>query len=181
MKDMKMESVKTILETPRLILREMTQADYPALAAILQDEQTMYAYEGAFDDAETQDWLDRNLSRYREDGIGLWAVILKESGEMIGQAGLTWQDVIGKRVPEVGYLFNRAYWGKGFATEAAIACKTYGFEQLGFDEIYSTIRDTNIASMNVAIRNGMLIRERYIKHFKGVDMPHFAFSVRRTL
>jgi len=173
------DSMAIILETPHLLLREMKQSDYPALAAILQDDQTMYAYEGAFDDAETGGWLDKNLLRYREDGIGLWAVILKDNGKMIGQAGLTWQDVSGKRVPEVGYLFNRAYWHKGYATEAAIACKEYGFYKLGFDEIYSTIRDTNIASMNVAIRNGMLIRERYMKHFKGMDMPHFAFSARR--
>ena len=98
---------------------------------------------------------------------------------MIGQAGLTWQEVNGRRVPEVGYLFNRVYWGKGYATEAAIACKEYGFSQLGFDEIYSIIRDTNIASMNAAIRNGMLIRERFIKHYRGIDMPHYAFEARK--
>lgn len=171
--------MKIILETQRLLLREMTQADFPALADILQDEQTMYAYEGAFNDTETQAWLDKNLTRYRDDGIGLWAVVLRENGDMIGQAGLTWQEMNGKRIPEVGYLFNRAYWGKGYATEAAIACKEYGFKQLGLDEIFSIIRDTNIASMNVAIRNGMLVRERFVKHYKGIEMPHYAFSVRR--
>lgn len=104
--------MKIILETHRLILREMTREDYPALAAILQDEQTMYAYEGAFTESETQAWLDKNLARYCDDGIGLWAVILKDGGSMIGQAGLTWQEVNGRRVPEVGYLFNRIYWGR---------------------------------------------------------------------
>jgi len=63
-------------------LREITQADYPALAAILQDDQTMYAYEGAFNDEETQSWLDRQLARYNNDGFGLWAVVLKDSGAM---------------------------------------------------------------------------------------------------
>ena len=171
--------MKIILETQRLLLREMTGDDFSALASILQEELTMYAYEGAFSASATQAWLDKNLTRYREDGVGLWAVVLKESGDMIGQAGLTWQEVNGKRVPEVGYLFNRAYWGKGYATEAAIACKEYGFNQLEFDEIFSIIRDTNIASMNVAIRNGMLVRERFVKHYKGVEMPHYAFSARR--
>lgn len=170
--------MKIILETPRLILREMTADDYPALAAILRDEQTMYAYEGAFSESETQSWLDKNLTRYHDDGIGLWAAILKESGSMIGLAGLTWQDIDGKHVPEVGYLFNRAYWGNGYATEAAVACKDYGFNRLGFDEIYSIIRDTNIASINVAIRNSMIIRERFIKHYRSVDMPHYAFAAR---
>ena len=71
--------MKQISETDRLIIREMTQADYPALAMILQDAQTMYAWEGAFSDTETQEWLDRNLQRYTEDGFGFWAVVLKSS------------------------------------------------------------------------------------------------------
>lgn len=53
----------------------------------------MYAYEGPFSHEETQGWLNKNLDRYHTDGIGLWAVILKAVGKMIGQAGLTWQDV----------------------------------------------------------------------------------------
>ena len=170
---------KIILETPRLILREMTQSDLPDLAAILQDEQTMYAYEGAFSDAETQEWLNRNLKRYQDDGAGLWAVILKDTGAMIGQAGITMQDVEGEQVPEIGYLFNRRYWHKGYATEAAVACKAYSFNVFGYTEIFTIVRDTNIPSLNVAIRNGMLIRKRFIKHYRGVDMPHFVFSTRK--
>ena len=168
-----------ILETPRLVLREMTQADYPALAAILQDERTMVAYEGAFSDEETQGWLGKQLTQYRSDGFGLWAVILKDNGAMIGQTGLSWQDADGERVPEIGYLFNRTYWGNGYAAEAAAACKEYAFEILGFREVYSIIRDINIASINVAIRNGMLVRKRFIKHYRGVEMPHYLFSVRK--
>ena len=162
-----------ILETPRLILREMTQADYPALASILQDDRTMVAYEGAFSDEETQGWLDNQLTRYRKDGFGLWAVILKDNGAMIGQTGISWQNADGERVPEIGYLFNRAYWGNGYAIEAAAACREYAFEKLGLREVYSIVRDINIASINVAIRNGMLIRKRFIKHYRGVDMPHY--------
>lgn len=171
--------MKTILETPRLVLRELSQADYSALAAIMQDEQAMYAYEGAFSDIEIQAWLDKQLMRYQTDGFGLWAVILKESGNMIGQAGITWQNVEGERIPEVGYLFQRAYWGNGYATEAAVACKNYAFDILGFQEVYSIIRDINIPSINVAIRNGMLARKRSIRHYRGVDMPHYVFSARK--
>jgi RimJ/RimL family protein N-acetyltransferase len=168
--------MKPILETERLALREMAQPDYAALAAILQDDKAMYAYEGAYSDAETQEWLERQRSRYRTDGFGLWGVILKAGGEMIGQTGISWQDVGDLRVPEVGYLFNRAYWGNGYATEAAIACKQHAFHALGFDEVFSIIRDTNLASINVAIRNGMLARHRIVRHFRGVDMPHIVFS-----
>ena len=80
-----------ILETKRLYLREMTQDDYGSLCKILQDEEVMYAYEHAFSDEEVQEWLDKQLARYREYGFGLWAVILKETDEMIGQCGLTMQ------------------------------------------------------------------------------------------
>ncbi|MFA7129951.1 MAG: GNAT family N-acetyltransferase [Sphaerochaeta sp.] len=172
--------MNTIMETSRLLLREMTQKDYPALSAIMQDELTMKAYEGAFSDEETQAWLDKMLTRYTTEGLGLWAVILKENDEMIGQAGLTWQNVGDQKVLEVGYLFRRDHWGKGYATEAAVACKEYAFTSLNAREVYSIIRDSNIASMNVAIRNGMLIRERFIKHYRNVDMPHFLFSVKNT-
>ena len=87
-----------ILETKRLCLREMTQADYGDLCKILQDEKAMYAYAHAFSDAEVQAWLDNQRRRYREEGFGLWAVLLKDTGEMIGQCGLTLQDWDGRRV-----------------------------------------------------------------------------------
>ena len=171
--------MKTILETPRLLLREMTTSDLTAICRVLQDEKTMYAYEHAFSDEEAQAWLNNQLRRYREDGFGLWAVVLKESGEIIGQCGITLQDVNGEWVPEVGYLFERAYWHQGFATEAAIACKEYAFNVLGLDTVYSIIRDNNIASQNVAKRNGMTVCGRIVKHYYGMDMPHLVYRAER--
>ena len=168
-----------ILETERLILREMTQEDYPALAQILQDREAMFAYEHAFSDEETQAWLNRMLERYRTDGYGLWAVVRKETGEMIGQCGLTRQRVEEREVLEIGYLFQRKHWKLGYAVEAARASKAYAFETLQADEVFSIVRDNNIASMNVAIRNGMTIRCRFTKHYYGIDMPHYAFSIRK--
>ncbi|QIM18591.1 GNAT family N-acetyltransferase [Leucobacter coleopterorum] len=167
------------VETPRLILREMTQHDRPQLSAILQDEETMAAYEGAFDDTMVDVWLERMLTRYQEDGFGLWAVVLRETGEMIGQCGLTRQHIMNEDVIEVGYLFNRSFWHQGFAIEAASACRDYAFESLTIDRLYAQIRDTNIASMNVAIRLGMTVRGRFVKHYRGVDMPHLAFALDR--
>lgn len=171
--------MKRIYETERLYTREMTPDDLPALSAILQDEATMYAYEGAFREDETLNWLYRQQDRYAQDGYGLWAVIHRESGEMIGQCGLTIQQFDGQPVLEIGYLFQRARWRRGYATEAARGCKRYAFEQLHANELYSIIRDSNLASMNVAIRNGMLVRGRFVKHYRGIDMPHYAFSIRR--
>ena len=169
-----------ILETERLWLREMTQADFPDLCAILQDRETMYAYAHAFDDAEAQAWLDKQLGNYAAWGFGLWAVLRRGEDRLIGQCGLTWQDWEGQRVLEVGYLFNRACWHQGYATEAAIACKTYAFEHGLADTVYSIIRDNNIASQNVARRNGMQPVGRFVKHYYGIDMPHMVFAVQRT-
>lgn len=169
-----------ILETKRLILRCLTQEDYPALCRILQDRDVMYAYEHAFDDREVQDWLDRQLRRYREDGFGLWAVVLKESGELIGQCGLTMQEWDGRRVPEIGYLFQKAFWHRGYATEAAAACRAYAFGTLDIPEVFSIIRDTNIASQNVARRNSMTVKGKFTKYYYGVCMPHLVFSVCRN-
>lgn len=168
-----------ILETERLYLREMKQSDFDSLCKILQDEDTMYAYEGAFSDDEVHEWLDRQIARYQKWNFGLWAVILKETDEMIGQCGLTMQTWKDTEVLEIGYLFNRDYWHRGYATEAAKACKQYAFEVLEAEEICSIIRDTNIASQNVAIRNGMTARDSWIKYYRGVDMPHYRYVIRR--
>ncbi|GAA2891822.1 GNAT family N-acetyltransferase [Microbacterium esteraromaticum] len=168
-----------ILRTPRLELREMTEDDLPALRAILQDAETMTAYEGAFDEEMVQAWFQRMRDRYRDDGFGLWAVILRESGEMIGQCGLTRQHILDDDVIEVGYLFNRAHWHRGYATEAATGCRDHAFTTLQADRVWAQVRDTNIASMNVAIRLGMTVRGRFMKNYRGVAMPHLAFAIDR--
>lgn len=167
------------LETPRLYLREITLEDYPALCKILQDDQVMYAYNGAFGQEETQAWLEEQLLRYETLGFGLWAAVLKETGEMIGQCGLTMQNWKGRQVLEIGYLFQKAFWHQGYAAEAAQACKAYAFQVLGAEEVFSVIRDTNLPSQKVAKRNGMEIVDSDIKHYRGADMPHFLFSVKQ--
>lgn len=169
--------MESILQTPRLWLREMTEADFPDLCEILQDEETMYAYEHAFSDAEAWDWLHRQQARYRQDGFGLWAMIRHEDGAFIGQAGLTMQDWEGRRVPEIGYLLKRRHWHCGYATEAACGCRDHAFGTLGLDAVYSIIRDTNAASRRVALRVGMHQVGRFVKHYYGMDMPHDVFCV----
>ena len=171
---------KVILETKRLLLREMNESDFDALCKILCDEETMYAYEGAFSNEEVQEWLDRQFSRYQEYGFGLWAVVLKETGMMIGQCGLTMQPWKNDEVLEIGYLFQRQFWHNGYASEAAAACKKYAFEVLKADEVCSIIRDTNIPSQKVAERNGMTKKDAWTKHYRGVDMPHFRFVAYRN-
>lgn len=170
-----------MLETKRLYLREMKQSDYDGLSKILQDDEVMYAYEGAFSDKETQDWLNKQIVRYQEDGFGLWAVILKQTDEMIGQCGLTMQDWKDKQVLEIGYLFQKKFWHNGYAIEAANGCKEYAFNILNATEVFSIVRDSNKASQNVAKENGMVIVDESVKHYRGVAMPHFLFSKKRGI
>ena len=172
--------MKMILETDRLILREMTQADFPLLCKYLQDPEVMYAWEHAFSDTEAQGRLDMQLKSYKQHGFGLWAVILKENGELIGECGLLMQSCEGTEFLEIGYIFRKAYWHKGYAIEAAAACKNYAFDKLDAAEVCCLIRDTNTASQNVAKRNGMSINGTYVKHYRGIDMPHYIFSVKRN-
>ena len=173
------DNIKIILQTQRLYIRELSSSDFSALCRIMQDEKTMYAFEGAFSDKEVQNWLENQFNRYRKYGFGLWAVILKETDRMIGQCGLTMQKWKENELLEIGYLFERQYWHNGYATEAAIACKKYAFEILGADEVCSIIRDSNTASQNVAIRNSMTKTDSWTKHYRGVDMPHYRYVVHR--
>ena len=176
-----LEAGKAVLETERLIIREMEQSDLEALCKIMCDEEVMRAaYESAFSIEEVQGWLNRHLKRYEDYGFGLWAVVLKETKEMIGQCGLTLQSWRDEEILEIGYLFQKAYWHKGYATEAAIACKEYAFSVLKASSVYSTIMDSHIASQKVAERNGMKIMDKDTKNFRFVDMDFLLYGVERT-
>ena len=165
--------------TARLALRELDDDDLPALSAILSDDETMVAYEGAFTEPEVRDWLQRQRDRYRDDGFGLWAVVDRGTGDVIGQTGITRQRIDDDEVLEVGYLFRRDRWGHGFASEAASACVDWAFAELPVDAVWAKVRDTNLPSMNVAVRLGMRVRRRFVVNYRGVEMPHLGFAVSR--
>lgn len=168
---------QTVLETSRLQLREMNLSDMESLSSILRDERVMYAYNGAFGEEETLMWMQKQIRRYKDFGFGLWAVVKKGTREMIGQCGITMQEYKDMQVPEIGYLLAYEHWHNGYATEAAAACREYGFETLHFEALYSIIRDTNLASQKVALRNGMVPVDTITKHYRGVEMPHKVFRI----
>ncbi len=167
------------LTTPRLEIRPLRDEDLPALRVYLSDPIAMAAYEGPFDDAGSLAWLQHAQRRLVDDGVAPGAVVLRETGEVIGQCGITRQLIEDESVFEVGYLFQRRHWHHGYATEAASACRDWAFRTLDTDELYAKVRDTNIASMNVAIRLGMTVRRRFLVRFRNVDMPHLAFALSR--
>lgn len=139
-----------VLETERLRLREMTMDDFDALYAVLADPEIMQHYPYAFDEGKVRGWIRRNMDRYRTFGFGLWAVCLKESGEMIGDCGLTMQTIGGIIRPEIGYHIRRDMQRKGYAAEAASAVRDWTFEHTPFREIYSYMKYTNEPSARTA-------------------------------
>ncbi len=110
-----LKNEKYTIETDRLYLRKMNKSDFDSLLKMLMDEDVMYAYNGAFTEEEAKLWFDRQLERYQDEGMGLYAVILKGTEEMIGQCGLSMQMWKEGRVLEIGYLFHKGFWGKGYA------------------------------------------------------------------
>ena len=143
-----------VWESERLYARRLTPEDYRECCALLQDAGVMYAYEHAFSDAEVQEWLDRQIARYAADGFGLWALVRREDGAVIGQAGLTMQECGGKRLPEIGYLLKKAFWHQGYATEAVTAAVEWALCQPGVLRVEAETAPENIASQRVLAKCG---------------------------
>jgi len=114
------------LETPLLRLRPMREADLHGLMQIFGDHHVMASFDRApFDCAQMHRWLQRNLEHQERYGYGLFSVILKEEGLLIGNCGLEHMSVDGVQETELGYDFRSDYWNRGFATEAATAIRDY--------------------------------------------------------
>lgn len=142
------------LSTPRLLLRELTPADAPALFEILGDPDTMRFYPRPYNRDEVGEWIERQIIRYPTSS-GLLALVLKDSGTLIGDCGLVWQEVEGVVEPEIGYHVHRDHQGHGYATEAARAVRDYAFTTLACDHVISMIRPENLPSRRVAEKNGL--------------------------
>lgn len=164
-----------ILETPRLRLREFVPEDVGALSRILSDPETMKYYPAPLDSAGVAEWIARNRHRYQMNGHGLWAMILKNSGELIGDCGITMQEVEGVRYREIGYHVRRDLWGKGLAVEAAQACREHGFTRLNADCLISIIRPENLPSRRVAEKNGMTLW----KEVSYRSLPHCVYRIEK--
>jgi ribosomal-protein-alanine N-acetyltransferase len=165
-----------ILETERLLLRHFTLDDVAALQAVLGDPVAMQWYPAPFDREGVENWITRNLDRYQSDGYGLWAMVLKSSGEMIGDCGCVLQEVQDRKEVEIAYHVRRDLWGNGYATEAARACMDYAFNRIGVSRVISMIRPENRNSLRVAEKNG-LTREKII-FWHGYD--HCIYAKLRT-
>ena len=142
------------IRTKRLHLREMNEQDYDALYRVLADSDIMQHYPYTFDEKRVRGWIEKNIERYQIFGFGLWAVCLNETGEMIGDCGLTMQLIGGQIKPEIGYHIRGDFQGKGYAKEAAIAVRDWTFNNTPFNVIYSYMKYTNEPSYRTAMAYG---------------------------
>jgi RimJ/RimL family protein N-acetyltransferase len=155
------------VETPRLRLREMTRKDLDFVATMLAHPDVSRYYDRQFARSDAEAWIDKALTRYRDDGHGLWLVTERETGRPVGQVGIVTQEVEGERHAELGWLLHRPFWGNGYATEAAYACRDAAFRRWRYDHVISLIRPENEASVRVAQRLGL--REARRVRFHGFD------------
>ena len=168
-----------VVATERLIIRRFYQKDLDPLWKIMRKPEVMYAWESGFKKSEVRKWLNRIYTGYRKDGHSYFAVTLKETGKLIGQAGLMKLELNGETVVEIGYIFDDSFWGQGYAMEAARACVDLAFERLSIDKLYATIRPENAASVKVAEKLRMRKTGEVMKTYKDIEMPHDFYLLER--
>ena len=168
-----------VIETARLQLRHLSIDDLDAMHAYLGDAETMKYYPAPYSREFVRQGIEKNVGYYAKYGYGLFGVVLKESGEFIGDCGLVWQDLPSGDELEVGYHFDRVHWGHGYATEAAKACIDYAFRNAGVDHVISLIRPENGPSRHVAERNGLKISRQVVWRGLLHDVWKIGLSVRQ--
>lgn len=164
-----------LIETPRLGLRPLRAEDDVDLRRVFADPDARRFYPEMADAAMVCRWIARNVERYRDDGFGLWALELRDGGALIGDCGLTWQEVEGRQELEIGYHVALEHRGRGFATEAARACLEYALRRVERDLVCSIVRPANHASRTVAGRVHAHCRE-FVKR----ESPALLFYTRRA-
>ena len=151
-----------ILETDRLVLRPMSDSDYKSLQEVLSDPETMQYYAAPYDEAGVQKWIDWCKASQAKRGFSLWSVILKETGQMIGDCGVSMQIIDDEMRPEIGYHLNKKYHHQGIGKEMTQAVRDYFFTHFNENEVYSYMDKDNLPSYKTAEANGMTYLHNYI-------------------
>lgn len=144
-----------ILETERLLLRELNVNDAKSFYQLNLDNEVMkYTGEGAFKDIEESKKFLENYDQYKKYGIGRWAVINKENKEFLGWCGLKFTESLNEY--DIGFRFFRKHWNKGYATESAKACVNFGLNKFKITEIIGRAMKDNKASIKVLEKIGLM-------------------------
>lgn len=152
-----------ILQTPRLLLRELSLKDLDFVAGMLAHPEVMHFWPKTYTRDEAEAWIRKHQERYDRDGYGYWLAVDKASGQPIGQSGLLRQEVDGVTETGIGYIIHRPFWRQGYATEAALAGRDYAFGKLAKERIIVLVRPENVVSARVASKIGFT-REREINY-----------------
>jgi RimJ/RimL family protein N-acetyltransferase len=168
--------MKIVLETPRLILRELAIADVDLIAPMLMHPEVMRYWPRPYTREECDAWIANQQQRYARDGYGYWLALDKATGEAIGQAGLVRQEVDGVAEAGLGYIIHHPYWRRGLATEAASASVNYAFD-IGKRRVVALIRPENTPSRGVAKRLGMQL-DGSSEH---AGFEHLVYSISRDV
>ena len=167
---------KRMIETERLILRELREEDFEALFSVLADSDILRHSPYTFDEKRVRNWIAKNRARYGVWGFGLWAVVWRETGEMIGDCGLTVQEIDGAFCPEIGYHIAARFQRRGIASEAARAVRDWAFERTPVRELFSYMKADTLLSRAEARKNGM----RLVREFTDAEGEKTSvFSIRR--
>lgn len=167
--------MKTILETERMLLREFVLDDAPFAFELNKDWDVIkYTGDVAFESIAAAQEFILGYKDYELNAMGRWLCILKSSGESLGWCGL--KLLRDTEEVDLGYRFLKKHWGKGFATEASIACLHYGFGQLKLDEIIGRAQLENKASIKVLQKTGM----KFAGNFEFDLHPGVKYSITKT-
>ena len=169
-----------VCETSRLILRKFNESDVDPLLRFRGDPEVMrFSITGPETREDIQNkYLPSCLRRYSRDGLGQWAVVRKSDGMCVGECGICIQEVDGEREFEISYRIRRDCWGMGLATEAARACRDYGFQKAGLHRLISIIESDNAASIRVAEKMGMTLDKR--ASFHNISVLVYSVASERT-
>lgn len=166
-----------IIETERLLIREFTEDDVEEFGKIITDKETMKFFPSPYKKGDVIKWIRFCIESYRSLGHSFWAVIRKKDNRFLGDCGITIQSIDGEKLPEVGYHFNKEFWGKGYATEAAKACIEYGFKNFNYPSLYSYMTKDNTPSQCVAKRAGM----EFVKEFTRDNLNLVVYNIDKNL
>jgi len=150
----------TVITTARLLLRELTLDDLDEMAGLLGDPEVMRYYPRPKTRDEARGWIEWNLDLYREHGFGLWAVFTRDDNEFVGDCGLTVQQVDGIPEIEVGYHVRADLQRRGFASEAALACRDHARDVVGTKRLIAIVDPRNVPSQRVAAKVGLSLEKR---------------------
>jgi len=146
--------MRALFQSERLLFREFTLEDAELLYELNSDpEVTKYVHEPSTTKENAEDIIRNIILPQYGLKLGRWAVHIKYTEEFIGWAGLKY--IAEREIIDLGYRFKKEYWGRGYATEAAKTCISYGFTHLGLERIVAQAHVENTGSLNVIKKCGM--------------------------